>query len=138
MEQNGIIILLSGTAGAALIKLVEGIIQYFLARKAKKEDKAEERIEKQAANNEIEIKHVKAEVAAVKAGMCVIMLDRIQHLCKMYIQDGYVDFDDRRRLHLMHDGYHALGGNGDLDILMKAVDELPLKELVCGCDTAKS
>ena len=57
----------------------------------------------------------------------VILLDRIQYLCRCYIHDGAVDFDDRRRLHKMHDAYHALGGNGDLNTLMAAVDELPVK-----------
>lgn len=137
MEESALVILLSGTAGAALIKMVEGIIQFFLARKAKKEDKAEEKAERQAADKEKELEAVKAELEAVKAGMSVMMLDRIQYLCKTYIKEGNVDFDDRRRLHLMHKGYHAVGGNGDLDILMQAVDELPLKE-ACGCDTAKS
>ena len=138
MEDNAIIILLSGTAGAALIKMIEGIIQYFLGRKAKKEDKAEEKAEKQAADQETELNMLKTEIVHLKAGMRVMMLDRIQYLCKSYIKDGYVDYDDRRRLHLMHEGYHDVGGNGDLDTLVRAVDALPLKEAVCGCDTVKS
>ena len=89
------------------------------------------------ADKEKELEALKTEIEALKTGIRVMMLDRIQHLCKAYIKEGYVDYDDRRRLHLMHKGYHAVDGNGDLDILMQAVDELPLKEAVCGCDTAK-
>ena len=137
MEDSTLIMLLSGAAGAALIKLVDGLIQFFLARKAKKEDKAEEKAERQAEEKEKELEALKKELEAVKAGMSAMMLDRIQYLCKTYIKEGSVDFDDRRRLHLMHKGYHAVGGNGDLDILMQAVDELQLKE-ACGCGTAKS
>ena len=57
------------------------------------------------------------------------LLDRIQHLGQAYISDGEVDFDDRRRLNNMHSVYHSgLGGNGDLDVLMREVNALPLKK----------
>ena len=36
------------------------------------------------------------------------------------------DVDDRRRLHIMHECYHTLGGNGDLDKLMEDVNKLPI------------
>ena len=127
MEES-ILILLSGTAGAALIKMIDGIIQFRLARKATKEDKEEE----QETEKDEEIKTLKDEINSLKAGMRVMMLDRIQFLCKRYIEQGFVDYDDRRRLHLMHESFHNdLGGNGDLDILMADVDRLPLKEAKC-------
>ena len=148
MEDSTLIMLLSGAAGAALIKLADGIIQFFLARRAKKEDKAEEKEERQAAEKEMqrekELQDLKSEIEALKelvsnvvAGQRIMMLDRIQYLCKTYIKEGKVDFDDRRRLHLMHKEYHAVDGNGDLDLLIEAVNALPLKE-ACGCDTVKS
>ena len=56
------------------------------------------------------------------------MLDRIRHLGQSYIQKGEISFDDRRIFHMMHDAYHdGLGGNGDADLVVEAVDDLPLK-----------
>lgn len=109
-------LLLTGAAGAAAIKLLDNIIMWTLGRRAKKQDGAEEA--KAAAA---------AQMQALTDGQRVILLDRLQYLCRCYIRDGAVDFDDRRRLHKMHDVYHALGGNGDLNTLMEAVDELPVK-----------
>lgn len=55
-------------------------------------------------------------------------MDRIQYLGQCYLADGEISFDDRRRLHRMHDAYHTgLNGNGDLDVIMAQVDRLPLK-----------
>ena len=55
-------------------------------------------------------------------------VDRIQYLGQCYLADGEISFDDRRRLHRMHDAYHTgLNGNGDLDVIMAQVDRLPLK-----------
>ena len=57
-----------------------------------------------------------------------ILLDRIMYLGQCYIVAGEVSFDDRKRLRDMHTSYHEkLGGNGDADAVMKAVDALPLK-----------
>lgn len=65
---------------------------------------------------------------ALKDGLKWVMYDRIRDLGQKYIQGGTVDFDDRRILKEMHKSYHdGLGGNGDLDALMDAVYELPLK-----------
>jgi len=61
--------------------------------------------------------------------MICILLDRILYLGQSYIAKGEIDFDDRKRLHAMHDCYHnGLHGNGDADLIMEAVDELPLKK----------
>jgi hypothetical protein len=57
-----------------------------------------------------------------------ILYDRIRYLGQEYINDGEIDFDDRRILNAMHEAYHdGLHGNGDLDNLMRDVNALPLK-----------
>lgn len=128
MEET-ILIFLSGTAGAALIKMIDGIVQFRMKRKAEKEDKEESQAENKEKNQDEEIKELRDEIKSLKSGMRVLMLDRIQYLCKKYIEQGYVDYDDRRRLHQMHDSFHDdLGGNGDADILMADVNKLPLTE----------
>ena len=110
-------ILLSGAAGAAAIKLIDGVVQWALGRLGQRGDK------RHATLTEIE-----SRLKNVEGGSMALLLDRIQHLCKAYIAEGSVDADDLRRLHIMHDHYHREGGNGDLDKLMQRVDMLPLKE----------
>lgn len=107
--QEWLLPLASGACGAAIITLCSNIVMWKLNRKAALEDKED------------------SQLKALQEGQRVLLLDRIQYLCRCYIRDKEVDFDDRRRLHKMHDAYHALGGNGDLNTLMTAVDELPVK-----------
>lgn len=67
-------------------------------------------------------------IRALKDGMKWVIFDHIRERGLEYIAHGEIDFDDRRILKEMHTSYHdGLGGNGDLDKLMDAVYELPLK-----------
>lgn len=93
----------------ALVNQIGNSIQWKRQREAAKQDNKDSRLE------------------ALEKGVRSMMLDRLQYLCKAYIKDGVIDVDDRRRLHIMHDCYHALGGNGDLDKLIEQVNELPIK-----------
>lgn len=121
--------LLTGAASAAFIKLVDNVIQWKLARKAKKEDKAEEQAESNEKAEWERIKSIEADLKSVIEGQRYILLDRIRYLGLAYLKNGEISFDDRRLLHQMHSVYHdALHGNGDLDELMSEVDELPLKQ----------
>lgn len=124
--------LLTGASAAAVIKLLDNLIIWHLNRKAKKDDEAEaeEKAEEQQSEQDEKEwkKHTDDTIEALAIGVRVILMDRIRYLGQEYIKDGEVDFDDRRLLNQMHSVYHnTLGGNGDLDILMKEVDELPLK-----------
>lgn len=68
------------------------------------------------------------DMMALKVGLKWVLYDRIRFLGQHYISVGSVDFDDRRILNEMHKSYHdGLGGNGDLDVLMRDVNGLPLK-----------
>lgn len=100
----------SGLGGALIAQAGEGIRQ----RRKRKYEKADNKDK----DNE-----------ALKAGLKWMLYDRIRHLGQKFINDGSVDFDDRRILNEMHKCYHdGLGGNGDLDILMSGVNKLPLKQ----------
>ena len=56
-----------------------------------------------------------------------LMLYIIQERAKQHIKDGSITLEERRSLHHWHALYHdGLGGNGDADDLMAAVDHLPL------------
>lgn len=120
--------LLTGASAAAVIKLIDNLIQWRLKRKAEKEDKSEAEEEAKQEEDSKKRKQMEQSVEALRDAMKFVLLDRIQHLGRAYLRDGEVDFDDRRRLHEMHSVYHnQLGGNGDLDVLMDLVNELPLK-----------
>lgn len=120
--------LLTGAASAAVIKLVDNIIQWILSRKAKKEDRAEEKAESNEQIEKERIKSMETDLKAVMEGMRYILLDRIRYLGLTYLERGEITFDERRLLHMMHDVYHnPLHGNGDLNELIEEIDELPLK-----------
>ncbi len=121
--------LLTGATAAAVIKLIDNIIQWALKRKAEKEDKAEAETDRQERSEEERMQETERKLDALTVGVRIILLDRIQYLGQIYIREGEVDFDDRRRLNDMHSVYHnKLGGNGDLDVLMSEVNSLPLKK----------
>lgn len=102
--------ILGGTAVAALINQIGETYRQKKQREAAKEDDSGK------------------EYAALKKALMYVILDRIKFLGQAYIEDGKIDFDDRRLLNEMHEVYHnELGGNGDLNTLMRQVNSLPLK-----------
>lgn len=127
--ENWIFAIATGVTGAAVIKLIDNVVQWKLQRKAAKEDRTIE-------DGRAEIKKIKqweedmeTKVNALVNADKYIMFDRIRYLGQKYVAEKEVDFDDRRILNQMHDVYHnELGGNGDLKELMEAVNALPLKK----------
>lgn len=66
---------------------------------------------------------------SIQAGVRILLYDRIKHLGKKYVARGYVSLEELEDLHNMHRIYHdELIGNGFLDSLMNAVNQLPHKE----------
>ena len=111
---------LTGGFAVSLVNLVRDIIMWKKNRKAAKEDKEEQNIEER-------LKAIENTTTTLASANKYILYDRIRFLGQAYIKDGEIDFDDRRILNDMHDVYHnGLGGNGDLDNLMKEVNALPL------------
>lgn len=95
-----IIPLLSGAFGAGIFSFV----QFLINRRDKKKE---------------------AESAERKA-LRYLMLYIIQDTARELIADGKATMDDKRQLHQWHEVYHnGLGGNGDADKLIEAVDRLP-------------
>ncbi len=110
-----------GGIGVAVVNGMNERKMHKLKREEAKEDKAE-------LNSEGRLKNVEEKVDALVEATKFILYDRIRYLGQRYIDAGEIDFDDRRILNDMHRSYHSgLGGNGDLDKLMEAVNELPLK-----------
>jgi predicted nuclease with TOPRIM domain len=134
-----------GAAGAAIVNGINERWKFKADRKATKEDKAEEKADKtekieeavrkfeeseNEKNEEIDtrLKSLENQMAAQSEALKLILLDRILHLGKGYIEKGEISFDDRRRFHEMHDCYHqGLHGNGDAALVVEGVDQLPVK-----------
>jgi hypothetical protein len=105
-------IVISLVGGGFFAALVSGVIQIVLWRMNRKA--------KLADNDD-------AAHKAIRAGLRIILYDRIKHLCKVYIARGAVAIEELEDLTAMHNVYHGdLGGNGFLDKLMKQVNELPI------------
>ena len=132
---KNVLTFLLGAGGLALLNIAQERWKFRAERKAKKEDRQEEKVdkldkltalvEKLAAQQE----KTDQQVDALREAQKCVLLDRIIYLGQSYIRAGEIDFDDRRRLREMHSAYHnGLGGNGDADAIMKAIDALPLKK----------
>lgn len=113
------------TAGlAATITVVGGIIKDALndkrQRKNKKEDLSEEKFKKEHTQ-------ILTDMASLKNGLKFVLCQNILFLSEKYIAQGEITFEARKILHNMHHVYHnELNGNGDLDLTMKEINELPL------------
>lgn len=115
-------VLLGGTLGAAIINGINERKMLKMQHEYQQEEKAQ-------TNVQDKLKEIEAKTDAQSEAIRYILYDRIRYLGQAYIAEKEVDFDDRRILRDMHSSYHnGLGGNGDLDKLMEAVDNLPLKE----------
>ena len=127
--ENWMYAIITGVTGAAVIKLFDNVIQWHLQRKAAKEDRDDENDKKELQKIKDWEKDMEDKVNALVNADKYILFDRIRYLGQKYVADDEVDFDERRILNQMHDVYHnELGGKGDLDELMKAVNALPLKK----------
>ena len=128
--------LIIGILGAGIGAGIMTIIQMRMKRKWEKEDKqeaktdtlAEIKTQLDALNKKID--SLSDDVSHVKVAEKAILSERIKQLGTKYIEAGEVEFEDRRNLHWLHDAYHNdCGGNGDYDLLMEEVDDLPLKHM---------
>ena len=141
-----VLMFLFGAGGLALINIIQERWKVRYQRKAEKEDRAEERedkldeisqqlaehIRKQEAFNkktQIQFEEMEKTDAAQVEAMKYVLLDRILYIGQSYIKHGTASYDEKKRLRDMHTVYHErLGGNGDADLIMQAIDKLPLKE----------
>ena len=111
----------AGATGAAVVKGLFDLAAWFLNRKAKKEDTAEEK-------EKVDYGEVLRRIDVLFLADRTILYDRIKHLGKSYIARGWITVEELEDLTNMHDVYHdkdKLNGNGFLDELMKSVNALP-------------
>lgn len=68
-----------------------------------------------------------ARIDALVEAQQVLMIDRVRHLGRSYIQDGWISLPDKEQLIAMYKAYKALGGNGHLETIMTEIDRLEVK-----------
>ena len=117
---------LGGAGGAALVAGLFAVLQWRLTRKAQVEDKAAEKQEATETAQTEEIQEMKKLMEALITADRVILYDRIKHMAKSYIAQGYITVEEYEDLKKMHSVYHnTLSGNGFLDNIMQDIDRLP-------------
>lgn len=103
--------------------LITTVISLVITKKMNKaEKKAEEARARAEEANEIAEKIAKATSEGVRA----LLKDRLLQGYKHYINNiGWADEHDRNNMKNLHDQYHELGGNGDMNDLQKTFRHLP-------------
>lgn len=132
---------MAGAAGAALIKLIDNVVQFFLARRAKRKDeeKAKEDADKE---KEASIDDVLAELAEIKGillqygdtlnkhgnALRVTMYDKLDYLTNRFIKEGSVPLGVRKDVDIIYRSYkNDLDANGDLAATMELFYALPIR-----------
>lgn len=104
--QHEIIQLINSTTAAAVVTGITSVLLWFL-KESKKERESE---------------------ADIKAGLRILLSDRIKHLGKVYISRGYITIEEYEDLQRMNNVYHNnLSGNGFIKHVMQEVEKLPIK-----------
>ena len=107
---EAVIALLSGGIGAAATAGIMSIIIYKIQR-------ADARADAKAHKST-------AQMTALRYMMLFIIRWQGTEL----IKNGSITWEERKMMHKWHELYHnELGGNGDADLLMAAIDNLPLE-----------
>ena len=123
---------LGGAGGAALVTGLYGILQWWLNRKAQKEDATAGRRQKEAARQDDETREINRKLDVLFLADRTILYDRIKHIAKTYIARGYVTVEELEDLNKMHEVYHdgdKLNGNGFLkEIMAKVNTTLEIRE----------
>lgn len=139
--------LVGGGIGAAIVSAYNERWKLKFQRKAAKEDREADKADKtesiteelddmqkeeEQRNTELNCRldEMDKRISAQSEGIKLLLLDRILQYGEYLVGKGEITFDERKRFHAMHSCYHdGLKGNGDADLIVDAVDKLPLKHL---------
>ena len=65
-----------------------------------------------------------ARIDALVAAQQVMMIDRVRHLGRAYIEAGEITLSDKENVIAMYNAYKELGGNGHLETVMQEINGL--------------
>lgn len=103
--------------------LVTTIISVVITKKL---NKAELKAEEARRKADEAARKAEKEAKATAEGVKALLKDRLLQWYKHYINDvHYADEHDRNNMKNIHDQYHALGGNGDMNDLQRTFRHLP-------------
>lgn len=124
-----------GAAGAAAINGINDRWKFKAQREAAKEDKADETademetLKRTIGTMSEQVQKLADSDTAQSEALKLLLLDKVLSMGQKYIEEGEITFADRQLFHKMHDAYHTgLHGNGDADLVVEGVDELPLSK----------
>lgn len=100
--------LVIGILGAGIGSGIMAILLAWFQRKWKKEDASSD------------------QLVALVTAQKVLMVDRVRHLGRTYIDAGHITLEDKENLQDMYKAYKALGGNGHLETVYNEVCHLPV------------
>ena len=92
------------------------VVIWFLNRKAVKEDRLAEKLEKAEEKDDI-----------LKLTIRMILEYSIKDLAEKHMVAGFMTMEDLKHISDLHDSYQKHGGNGVLDRRMRDVDKLPIR-----------
>lgn len=122
--------LLGGAGGAAIVSGLYGLVQWWLNRKAQKEDRAADGKAAICKQHGADMLDLSRKMDILFLADRTILYDRIKHLAKSYISQGFVTIEDLEDINRMHSVYHdpdKLDGNGFLTDLMHTVNSLEIR-----------
>jgi len=137
--------LLTSSVLVSVIAVIGNVLMFILNRRATKKDRQDDSedkismIEKRISQLEIDrdndrrlfretIRDITESLIDVKDGQKVILYDRILYISRKFILEGSISYEDKTNLNKMYSVYHnQLGGNGDLDAVIRDINELPTK-----------
>lgn len=98
--------------------IISGIFALFIARMIKKRDVKQAEIVEQN-------KTMEAQNKAIMLGVQAFLRDRLLQGYRVFIQQGWADYDDRENMENIYAQYHALGANGIMDDMRSQFRNLP-------------
>lgn len=116
----------AGATGAAIIKLIDNVVQWFLTRKDKKDAAKTKQKSDTMVALESHIVHADDQFKLISDCVAILAIEQLTWTCKQAIHNKQISLGDRQRIHAMYTKAHAIGVNGDLTDLLTLIDELPL------------
>lgn len=69
--------------------------------------------------------YLTVQIMALRNGIKALLHDRIIQKCEYHIKNNHINADDLGELEYLNKPYKALGGNGTVEVMLRAVHKLP-------------